>query len=134
MGRPDWMEDARYATAPARSENRDALGIEIEAITRTSTTADWIALFTAAGVPAGEINDISQVFATPQVRHLGLAQPVTSQERGPTELVGQPIIMSRTPSRIAAPPPTAGQHTADILTEVGYSEDEIAAMKASGAI
>jgi crotonobetainyl-CoA:carnitine CoA-transferase CaiB-like acyl-CoA transferase len=85
-------------------------------------------------VPAGEINDIGQVFANPQVRHLGLAQPVISQERGATEVVGQPIIMSRTPSTIAAPPPLAGQHTADILTEIGYSDAEFAAMKASGAI
>ena len=134
MGREDWREDPRFATPPARSENRDALGAEIEAITTTDTTAAWIARFTEAGVPAGEINDISQVFANPQVRHLGLAQPVVSQERGETELVGQPILMSRTPSTIAAPPPLAGQHTAEILAEVGYSEAEIAEMKAAGAI
>ncbi|MFT7058255.1 MAG: crotonobetainyl-CoA:carnitine CoA-transferase CaiB-like acyl-CoA transferase [Pseudorhodobacter sp.] len=133
MGRPDWLEDPRYATAPSRSEHRDALGAEIEAITMTRETAAWIDLFTDAGVPAGEINDIGQVFANPQVRHLGLAQPVISQERGETELVGQPILMSRTPSRIAAPPPTSGQHSAEILTEIGLSKDEIAAMKASGA-
>lgn len=133
MNRPDWLEDVRYATAPARSENRDALGVEIEAITKDRTTEEWIGLCTDAGVPAGEINDIGQVFANPQVRHLGLAQPVTSHERGETELVGQPILMSRTPSRIAAPPPTAGQHSEDLLTEIGLSKDEIAAMKASGA-
>ena len=86
-----------------------------------------------AGVPAGEINDIGQVFANPQVQHLGLAQPVVSQERGPTHLVGQPILMSRTPSYIAAPPPLAGQHSRDILAEIGFSADEIEAMKASGA-
>lgn len=134
MGRPDWKDDARYATAAARSENRHALNAEIEAITATRGTADWIEAFNEAGVPAGEINDIGQVFANPQVRHLGLAQPVTSQERGATELVGQPIIMSRTPSHIAMPPPLAGQHTAEILTEVGYTEAEIAEMKAAGAI
>jgi crotonobetainyl-CoA:carnitine CoA-transferase CaiB-like acyl-CoA transferase len=134
MGRPDWKEDARYATASARSEHRHDLNAEIEAITATLTTADWIDAFNAAGVPAGEINDISQVFANAQVRHLGLAQPVVSQERGATELVGQPIIMSRTPSHIASPPPLAGQHTAAILAEVGYSDAEIAAMKAAGAI
>ncbi|BDW85453.1 CaiB/BaiF CoA transferase family protein [Roseicyclus marinus] len=134
MGRPDWKEDARYATAAARSENRHALNAEIEAITLTRSTADWIDAFNAAGVPAGEINDISQVFANPQVRHLGLAQPVVSQERGETELVGQPIIMSRTPSHIAKPPPLAGQHTAEILAEMGYSEAEIAEMRAAGAI
>ncbi|MCR9087471.1 MAG: CoA transferase [Rhodobacteraceae bacterium] len=133
MDRPDWLEDARYATAPARSEHRDALGAEIEAITKTRTTAEWIELFTDAGVPAGEINDIGQVFDNEQVRHLGLAQPVTSQERGEIELVGQPILMSRTPSRIATPPPLPGQHSADILAEIGMSETEIAEMKAKGA-
>jgi crotonobetainyl-CoA:carnitine CoA-transferase CaiB-like acyl-CoA transferase len=133
MGRVDWLDDARYATAPARSENRDALGAEIEAITETASTAEWIERFNAAGVPAGEINDIGQVFANPQVRHLGLAQPVTSQERGDTHLVVQPILMSRPPSHIATPPPTAGQHSADILAELGYSADEIVAMKEAGA-
>lgn len=134
MSRPDWKDDARYATAAARSEHRHALNAEIEAITATRSTAEWIDIFNDAGVAAGEINDISQVFANPQVRHLGLAQPVISQERGATELVGQPIIMSRTPSHIASPPPLAGQHTAELLAEVGYTEAEIAAMKASGAI
>ncbi|MCT4685299.1 MAG: CoA transferase [Roseicyclus sp.] len=134
LDRADWIEDDRYKTAPDRSKNRDALNGEIADIIALNPTAHWIDTLIEAGVPAGEINDISQVFATPQVRHLGLAQPVTSQERGETELVGQPIIMSRTPSRIAAPPPTAGQHTADILAEIGYSDAEIAAMKASGAI
>ncbi len=133
MDRADWLTDDRFATAPARSDHRDALGQEIEAITLTRTTDDWIAKFTKAGVPAGEINNIGQVFANEQVRHLGLAQPVVSQERGPTELVGQPILMSRTPSRIASPPPLAGQHSTEILTEIGLSPDQIAEMKASGA-
>jgi len=133
LGREDWIEDARYKTAPDRSKNREALNAEIAGITATQPTAHWIDMLIDAGVPAGEINDISQVFETPQVRHLGLAQPVTSQERGGTELVGQPIIMSRTPSQIAAPPPMAGQHSADLLSEIGYSEAEIAEMKAAGA-
>lgn len=133
MGREDWTQDDRFATAPARSDNRDALGAEIEEITATRTTAEWIEIMNDAGVPAGEINDIGQVFQNPQVQHLGLAQPVTSQERGETHLVGQPILMSRTPSHIAAPPPLAGQHSADILQEIGFSEAEIASMKAQGA-
>jgi len=133
LDREDWLTDDRYATPPARSEHRDALGAEIEAILQSATTAHWIELFTRAGVPAGEINDIGEVFSEPQVRHLGLAQPVKSQERGDTELVGQPILMSRTPSHIATPPPTAGQHSFEILSEIGLSEAEIADMKASGA-
>lgn len=134
MGREDWIEDERYSTAPARSENRDELGAEIEEITSTRATAEWIDIMTEAGVPAGEINDIGQVFDNPQVHHLGLAQPVKSQERGDSHLVGQPILMSRTPSHIASPPPLAGQHSADILKEIGYSESDIADLKAQGAI
>ena len=134
LGREDWLDDDRFATAPARSENRDALGEEIEAITVTRTTAEWVEAMSAAGVPAGEINDIGQVFANPQVQHLGLAQPVKSHERGDTQVVGQPILMSRTPSHIAAPPPLAGEHAADILSELGYSSSDIAEMKDAGAI
>ncbi|MEG9862194.1 MAG: CoA transferase [Parvularculales bacterium] len=133
MGREDWIEDERYATAPARSKNRDLLGAEIEEITVARTTDEWIDIMNDAGVPAGEINDIGQVFENPQVHHLGLAQPVTSQERGETKLVGQPILMSRTPSRIAAPPPLAGQHSEQILKEIGYSDADISSMKDQGA-
>lgn len=134
MGRDDWTTDDRFSTAPARSENRDALGSEIEKITATKTTAEWSEIMNDAGVPAGEINDIGQVFANPQVHHLGLSQPVTSQERGETKLVGQPILMNRTPSHIAAPPPLAGQHSYGILKEIGYSDEQIDSMKAQGAI
>ena len=133
LGREDWTADARFETAAARSENRDALGAEIEAITESKSTAAWVEIMNAAGVPAGEINDIGQVFADPQVHHLGLAQPVTSHERGDTQLIGQPIIMSRTPSRIVAPPPTAGQHSNEILAELGYTKDDIEDMKRDGA-
>lgn len=134
MGREDWIEDTRFSTPPARSENRDVLGDEIEEVTAKRTTDEWIDIMNEAGVPAGEINDIGQVFDNPQVHHLGLAQPVTSQERGDTQLVGQPIIMSRTPSHIASPPPLAGQHSESILKEIGYSEADIAAMKDQGTI
>jgi len=134
LGRDDWLEDPRFATAAARSEHRDALGREIEAITVTKPTAMWVETLNAAGVPAGEINDIGAVFDNPQVQYLGLAQPVHSYERGETRLLGQPIRMSRTPSRIAAPPPRAGEHAAEILDELGYSEAEIDALRATGAI
>ncbi|MBO6756683.1 MAG: CoA transferase [Roseibium sp.] len=134
LGREDWLDDKLYATAAARSENRDALGGEIEAITVTRTTSEWVEEMNKAGVPAGEINDIGQVFSNPQVQHLGLAKPVKSHERGDTQLVGQPLHMSRTPSRIAAPPPLAGEHSTEILSELGYSSEDIAAMKQAGAI
>ena len=133
LGREDWLDDERFATPPARSENRDALGDEIELITVNRKTSEWVEAMNEAGVPAGEINDIRQVFENPQVKHLGMAQPVNSHERGETHVVGQPILMSRTPSHIASPPPLAGEHSEGILTELGYSADEITRMKNAGA-
>lgn len=134
LGHAEWVSDPRFETASGRSDNRQALNDAIEAVTKTATTAEWVEMLNTAGVPAGEINDIGQVFRDPQVEHLGLAQPVKSQERGDTHLIGQPIKMSRTPSSIAAPPPTAGQHSASILAELGYDAADIETMKRDGVI
>ena len=129
LGHKDWITNPDYATGPDRSKNRDTLNAAITSITGTKTTAEWIDILNKAGVPAGEINNIGQAFENPQVKHLGLAQPVKSHERGDTHLVGQPIMMSRTPSHLAAPPPLAGGHGEDILSTLGYSAAEIAALR-----
>ncbi len=134
LGREDWITNPAYVTSPDRSKNRAALNAEINDITRHDSTATWVDRLNAAGVPAGEINDIGQAFENPQVKHLGLAQPVKSHERGDTHLVGQPIMMSRTPSHIAAPPPLAGGDADDILAALGYSADDIAALRNANAI
>jgi crotonobetainyl-CoA:carnitine CoA-transferase CaiB-like acyl-CoA transferase len=120
-----------YAAPADRSKNRDALNAELAAILRRQPSAHWIELLNEAGVPCGPINTIDQVFADPQVRHLGLAQGVRSQERGEVELVGQPILMSRTPARIRTPPPTMGEHTDEILRALGYDEAQIAELRAA---
>jgi crotonobetainyl-CoA:carnitine CoA-transferase CaiB-like acyl-CoA transferase len=74
------------------------------------------------------------VFADPQIRHLGMAQPVRSHERGDTELVGQPVSLSRTPSHIRMPPPRMGEHTDEILAELGYDRERIAELRRAGVI
>ena len=134
LGKPEWKDDERFSINEARSDNRDILNAEIEAITTTNSTAYWVSALNEAGVPAGEINSIDQVFDNTQVRHLGLAQDVTSHERGATELVGQPIIMSRTPSKIAAPSPLAGAHSEDILMALNYTKDQIEILRKNGVI
>lgn len=123
------LDDADFASGPARSHHRRRLNEIIESITRAATTAHWVALLNAAGVPCGEIRTIDDVFADPQVRHLGLAAPVVSRERGPIELLGQPIIMSRTPWQMDRPPPAYGEHTVEVLLEHGLTDDEIAAVQ-----
>ena len=134
LERPEWCDDERFAINESRSQNRDLLNAEIEKITITQTSTFWVDKLNEAGVPAGDINDIDQVFQSPQIQHLGLAQTMTSHERGNTRVVGQPISMSRTPSYIAAPPPLAGGHTDTILSALGYSAAEIIKLREDSVI
>ena len=134
LGKPEWKDDDRFSINAARSDNREILNAEIEAITTTNSTSYWVSTLNKAGVPAGEINSIDQVFDNAQVRHLGLAQDVTSHERGATKLVGQPIIMSRTPSKIAAPSPLAGANSDEILTALHYTKEQIDMLRKDGVI
>jgi formyl-CoA transferase len=134
IGHEELTRNPAYAEPADRSSNRDALNAELAAILRRGSSAHWIELLNRAGVPCGPINTIDQVFADPQVRHLGLAQGVSSHERGDIELVGQPIIMSRTPSRIRTPPPLMGEHTDELLRELGYDDEGIAALREAAVI
>jgi crotonobetainyl-CoA:carnitine CoA-transferase CaiB-like acyl-CoA transferase len=123
-----------FKTAEARSENRDALNALINEHTREKTSAEWIDLLNAAGVPCGEINSIDQVFASPQVQHLGLAADMVSHERGPTQVVAQPIKLSRSENSIKHPPPMYSQHTDEILANLGYSSSDIMKMHDDGTV
>ena len=134
IGQEALASDPAYATGAERSKNRDRLNAAIAEITRRLPSAHWIDALNEAGVPSGPINTIDQVFADPQIRHLGMAQPVRSHERGDTELVGQPVIMSRTPSRIRTPPPIMGEHTDAILRDLGYDDARIAELRRTSVI
>jgi crotonobetainyl-CoA:carnitine CoA-transferase CaiB-like acyl-CoA transferase len=129
IGAPELVKRPEYATAPARSKNRDALNAEISACTEKKSTEEWVRELNAAGVPCGPIYAIDQVFADAQVKHLGIAQDVPNPEKRPIQLVGQPVTLSRTPSRMAARPPEVGEHTEEVLAEFGFATDEIAALR-----
>jgi formyl-CoA transferase len=130
----NWNGNPDYATAAARLKNRDALNAEIDKLLSTRTSAYWVERLNEAGAPCGPIYAIDQVFADPQVEHLGIAQPVTRANGETLSVVGQPMTLSRTPSRMAAPPPEIGEHTDEILQEFGYSDGEIAALRQANAI
>jgi formyl-CoA transferase len=130
LGRADLLEDPRFATNASRSEHRDALNAEIEATTRTDTTAHWVDALNEAGVPCGPIYRIDEMFADPQVKHLGIAQTLNGGNRGEVAYVGQPIVLSRTPAAIVSHPPEIGEHTDEVLAELGLNRTEIADLRA----
>jgi crotonobetainyl-CoA:carnitine CoA-transferase CaiB-like acyl-CoA transferase len=134
LGAEALMKNPDYRTAPARSKHRDALNAEIESHLQSCTSAEWIEHLNKAGVPCGPVYSIDQVFADPQVRHLGIAQSVTGKHTRKLRLVGQPMSLSRTPSRLKAPPPGLGEHTDAVLKEFGFSARAIAALHKAKAV
>ena len=125
MQRPDWLTDERFRSPGARSKNRDAMNAEIEAITVGRSSEAWIKAFNDAGVPAGYIYSIDEVFNDPQVKHLQMASPVHHPELGDISLVAQPMTLSDAPFRIRSATPKLGEHTDEVLSAIGYTDDEI---------
>jgi crotonobetainyl-CoA:carnitine CoA-transferase CaiB-like acyl-CoA transferase len=134
VGADALIDDPAYRAASARSQNRDALNAALEAHLTHRSSAEWVDAFNKSGVPSGPIYAIDEVFADPQVRHLGIAQSVARKGRNAMRLVGQPVSLSRTPSRLAAPPPELGEHTDTVLKEFGFSAREIAALHKANAV
>ncbi|WP_424627461.1 CaiB/BaiF CoA transferase family protein [Bradyrhizobium sp. SYSU BS000235] len=128
---PDLLTNPDYATITSRSKNRDTLNAAIETHLTKRTTDEWVGILNAAGVPCGPIYSIDEVFDDEQVKHLGIAQDVPETD---TRLVGQPFTLSRTPSRMAARPPLVGEQTKDVLTEFGFSDQEIASLQQSKVV
>jgi crotonobetainyl-CoA:carnitine CoA-transferase CaiB-like acyl-CoA transferase len=125
----EMRDNPEYASNALRLAHRDRLTAEINAITRTRDSAAWIECFTEAGVPSGEILSIDEVFAHPQVAHLGVAASMDSAARGLMQVVAQPVTLQRTPSRIASATPERGEHSNEILAELGFSAEEISALR-----
>ena len=122
LGHPEWIEDPRFATNEDRSENRKIMNKLITQITQTKSSHYWVDLLLEKGVPAGPIYSMDEVFNDPQVQHLGIAADANTLPFGKTKLVGQPFTMNRTPSHIATHPPARGEHTEEILNELGIND------------
>ena len=129
LGRDDLATHPDFNTDTNRSKNRKALNAEIETVTRTKTSADWIENLNAASVPCGPIYTMDQVFADPQVQHLGMARQVTHPTKGQVGLVGQAISMSRSKWEVRNTTPEQGEHTKEILQSLGYDDSAIAALR-----
>ena len=129
LAAPELVLHADYASAAMRSIHRDRLHAELERRLQSHDTAHWVELLNQAGVPCGPIHSIDQAFADPQARHLGIVQKLDD-----VAYLGQPVTLSRTPSRVVAHPPALGEHTAAVLLELGYGPAEIERLNNRGIV
>jgi formyl-CoA transferase len=132
MGAPEWIADERSKTKSARSVHRDWLNAEIERRLQAQTSDYWIETLNEAGVACGRINNLREVFEEPQVKHLGILKKVKSPHLGEQVLMGQPVTLTRTPSTIARSAPRRGEHSEEILSEIGYAPQDLERMKSAG--
>jgi crotonobetainyl-CoA:carnitine CoA-transferase CaiB-like acyl-CoA transferase len=134
LDRPDWAANPEYATLQSRFRNRPEIRAILEPVFARKTSAEWMRALAAAGVPAGPIYRMDEVFADPQVRHLGMAASCRHPTRGDIAVVGQPVKLSRTPAEIRSATPAEGEHTDAILQALGFGDADIARLRACGAV
>ncbi|BCJ86010.1 CaiB/BaiF CoA transferase family protein [Effusibacillus dendaii] len=128
----DIVDDPRYATNPKRVENRDELVPFLETIFRTKPFKHWVDLLSNAGVPAGPVYQLSDLYEDPHVLARDMLVTMQHPKIGEIKQVGIPVKMSDTPGEIVSPPPLLGQHSREILRELGFSDSDIAELYKSG--
>ncbi len=125
--------DPRFATNADRMQHRHALEEALNAILRHKTTAEWLALFEKGGLPAGPVLSITEMHQDPQTLARDMVPELDHPVAGRIRTIGLPVKFSETPGGIRRPAPLLGQHTREVLAEIGYGRDEIDAMLQSGA-
>jgi crotonobetainyl-CoA:carnitine CoA-transferase CaiB-like acyl-CoA transferase len=133
--RPQWIEDERFATNPARNENRKLLIGLLNELFSEREVSDWLAMCEQIGLSAAPINSMDQVFADPQVQARGLRFDIPHPSAGSVPMVASPLNIPTTPCEVRYPPPLLGQHTDEVLQELlGYDQAAIDALREEGVV
>ncbi len=131
---PGLIDDPRFRTMQDRSKNRTQMNAELDRHLSRKPSAEWIEILNKAGVPSGPILNVREVFEDPQIQHLEMAKPVKHPERGEILVQAPPTTLSRTPGAIRRAAPTQGEHTDEILAELGYTSEEIKTLREIEAV
>jgi formyl-CoA transferase/CoA:oxalate CoA-transferase len=132
LGLQDLAHNSRYSDNRDRVRLRDELRDPIATVFRTKTTAEWQPVFNEAGILFSPVHRFSEVFAHPQIADSDFVQEVEHPTVGPLKMLGPTVHLSETPGRIASPPPLLGQHTNEVLSELGYDREEIESFTEQG--
>lgn len=133
LGAPEWADDPRFATNPARIQHRDALIPLLAAVLKQQPAGHWLEHMRAAGVPSGPVRSLTEVFTDPQVLARQMKVEVPHPVAGLLPLVGIPFKFGDTPAAVRRHPPRLGEHTAEVLAAAGFTPAEIAALSAGRA-
>jgi crotonobetainyl-CoA:carnitine CoA-transferase CaiB-like acyl-CoA transferase len=134
VGREDWLQVPEWQTVAERSKNRAKVNAAVSEVTRTKPSDYWIATLEEAGIPCGPVNNIREVFEDPQVQHLEMAMPIRHRGRGELRIVASPLKVEGLRTGVYRDVPGLGEHGTEILAEAGLSADQIADMRAKGAL
>jgi crotonobetainyl-CoA:carnitine CoA-transferase CaiB-like acyl-CoA transferase len=134
IGLGDLADDRRFATNPDRVRNREELLAVLEEALAARTSAEWADILTEAGVPAGPINTVPEALSHPQVLAREMVVETEHPQAGRLRMLGSPIKLSAQPPAVRSAPPGLGEHTDEVLAELGLTAEEIAAMREEGAV
>lgn len=134
LGMPEWKEDPRFFDNASRVKNRDILVPAINEITTTKTTDEWLKIFEKHQFPFAAVNDIQTVLRHDHTKARNMVTQVEHPTCGPISLINTPVKFSDTQPSIRTAPPTLGQHTVDIMSEIGYSDEQVRSFRSNGIV
>jgi crotonobetainyl-CoA:carnitine CoA-transferase CaiB-like acyl-CoA transferase len=134
IGQPDWVDDPRFESNAARVQNREELVPLLKGLFAARPASEWLDALAAAGIPSGRIRRVPEALEAPETGQREMVVEVGADGSGPLRLLGIPVKLSATPGKIRRRPPALGEHTAEVLSEIGYDSRTIETLRERGAI